>query len=169
MALHQALMWRQLSADVTVFRHTGPGFADDGLEQLAACGIPVVDGEVAGLVVEGDRLTGVRMASGEVVARDAVVVTPRFTARSELLTALGLETVEQVVDGTVVGTFVPAEPTGATAVPGVWVAGNVTALMAQVIGSAAAGLMAGAAINGDLVMDDTRAAVAAARELVALS
>jgi thioredoxin reductase len=67
----------------------------------------------------------------------------------------------------VVGTFVPAEPTGATAVPGVWVAGNVTALMAQVIGSAAAGLMAGAAINGDLVMDDTRAAVAAARELVA--
>jgi hypothetical protein len=29
--------------------------------------------------------------------------------------------------------------------------------------------MAGAAINGDLVLDDTRAAVAAARELVAVS
>jgi thioredoxin reductase len=120
-------------------------------------------------VVDGDRLTGVRMASGEVVARDAVVVTPRFTACSELLTALGLETAEQVVNGAVVGTFVPADPVGATAVPGVWVAGNVTALMAQVIGSAAAGLMAGAAINGDLVMEDTRAAVAAARELVAVS
>jgi len=169
MALHQALMWRQLSADVTVFRHTGPGFADDELEQLAARGIPVVDGEVAGLVVEDDRLTGVRLVSGEVVTREFVVVTPRFTARSELLTTLGLETTEQVVNGTVVGTFVPADPTGATAVPGVWVAGNVTALMAQVIGSAAAGLMAGAAINGDLVMADTRLAVAAARELVAVS
>jgi len=111
----------------------------------------------------------VRMASGEAVAREVVVVTPRFTARSELLTALGLETAEQVVNGTVVGTFVPADPVGATAVPGVWVAGNVTALMAQVIGSAAAGLMAGAAINGDLVLEDTRAAVAAARELVAVS
>jgi thioredoxin reductase len=169
MALHQALMWRQLSADVTVFRHSGHGFAEDELEQLAARGIRVVDGEVAGLVVEDDRLTGVRLVSGEVVAREFVVVTPRFTARSELLTVLGLETTEQVVNGTVVGTFVPADPTGATAVPGVWVAGNVTALMAQVIASAAAGLMAGAAINGDLVAEDTRLAVAAARELVAVS
>jgi thioredoxin reductase len=169
MALHQALMWRQLSADVTVFGHTGPGFTADEREQLAARGIPVVEGEVTELTVDGDRLTGVRLASGEVVARDVVVVSPRFTARSELLTALGLEMAEQVVNGAVVGTYVPAEPTGATAVPGVWVAGNVTALMAQVIGSAAAGLMAGAAINGDLVMDDARAAVAAARELVAVS
>src|SRR5690349_11858523 len=61
MAMHQALMWRQLSADVTVFAHTGPGFGDDELEQLAARGIRVVDGEVAELVVEGDRLTGVRL------------------------------------------------------------------------------------------------------------
>ena len=169
MALHQALMWRQLSDDVTVFRHTGPGFADDELEQLAARGIPVVDGEVVEVTVDGDRLTGVRLSSGEVVSRDVLVVSPRFTARSELLTMLGLEVAEQVVNGAVVGTFVPAEPTGASAVPGVWVAGNVTALMAQVIGSAAAGLMAGAAINGDLVLDDTRTAVAAARDLVAVS
>jgi thioredoxin reductase len=169
MTLHQALLWRQLSADVTVFGHTGPGLTDDEREQLAARGIPVVDGEVTELTVDGDRLTGVRLASGEVVARDVVVVSPRFTARSALLTQLGLETAEHVVDGTVLGTFVPADPTGATAVAGVWVAGNVTALMAQVIGSAAAGLMAGAAINGDLAMADTRAAVAAARELAAVS
>jgi len=169
MAMHQALMWRQLSDDVTVFRHTGPGFPDDEAEQLAARGIPVVDGEVSELLIDGDRLTGVRLASGDVVARDVLVVAPRFTARSELLPSLGLETADQVVNGTVVGTFVPADPTGATAVPGIWVAGNVTALMAQVIGSAAAGLMAGAAINGDLVMDDTRRAVAAARDLVAVS
>jgi thioredoxin reductase (NADPH) len=169
MALHQALMWRQLSADVTVFRHSGRGFAEDEMEQLAARGVRVVDSEVAGLVIEDDRLTGVRLVSGEVVAREFVVVTPRFTARSELLSALGLETTEHVVNGTVVGAFVPADPTGATAVPGVWVAGNVTALMAQVIASAAAGLMAGAAINGDLVAEDTRLAVAAARELVAVS
>jgi SAM-dependent methyltransferase len=39
------------------------------------------------------------------------------------------------------------------------VAGNVSNVMAQVIGSAAAGLMAGAAINGDLVAEDARLAV----------
>ena len=169
LAVHQASLWRQLSDDVTLFRHTGPAPTDDELEQLAARGVRVVDGAVAGLVVEGDRLTGVRLASGEVLPRDVVVVTPTFTARSALLTALGLETAEQAMNGAVVGTFVPADPMGATVVPGVWVAGNVAALQAQVISSAAAGLTAGAAINADLVAEDTRAAVAAARELAAVS
>ena len=98
-----------------------------------------------------------------------VVVAPTFTARSELLASLGLEPVEQLVNGSLVGTYVPADPMGATAVAGVWVAGNVAALQAQVIGSAAAGLNAGAAINADLVAEDARAAVAAARELAAVS
>ena len=63
------------------------------------------------------------------------------------------------MNGARVGTLVPADPTGATAVPGVWVAGNVTDLMAQVIASAAAGLTAGAALNADLIAEDTRLAV----------
>ena len=47
--------------------------------------------------------------------------------------------------------FISADPTGATSVPGVWVAGNVSDLSAQVVVSAAAGLRAGARINADLV------------------
>jgi thioredoxin reductase len=43
-------------------------------------------------------------------------------------------------------------------VPGVYVAGNVADVQAQVITSAAAGLAAGAAINADLVMTDAAAA-----------
>jgi len=46
---------------------------------------------------------------------------------------------------------------------GVWVAGNVTDLPAQVVTSAAAGLAAGAAINGDLIAADTKTAVDAHR------
>ena len=41
--------------------------------------------------------------------------------------------------GHVIGSYVAADPTGATEVPGVWVAGNVANLMEQVIGAAAAG------------------------------
>jgi thioredoxin reductase len=89
----------------------------------------------------------------------AAVVAPRFTARADVLTSLGLETVEQQVDGHVVGTYVPADPMGATAVPGVWVAGNVADLKSQVIAAAAAGLNAAAAINADLITEDTRRAV----------
>ena len=105
-------------------------------------------------------LTGVRLAGGDRVDLDALVVAPRFTARAELLAPLGLEPVEFRFGDHLVGTRIEADPTGLTAVPGVWVAGNVTELQAQVMGAAAAGLMAGAAINADLVAEDGRRAVA---------
>src|SRR5690606_41806926 len=57
-----------------------------------------------------------------------------------------------------------ADATGRTDVPGVWAAGNVTELSAQVAPAAAAGLGAGAQINADLVAEETRQAVAARRE-----
>jgi hypothetical protein len=49
-------------------------------------------------------------------------------------------------------------------VPGVWVAGNVTDLAAQVGAAAAVGAMAGAQINADLVAEETRQAIAAYRD-----
>jgi thioredoxin reductase len=161
MAVHQALMWRQWSADVTLFEHTGPAPTDDEREQLAARDIRVVSGEVTGLEIGGGRLSGVRLAGGDVVPRRALVVAPRFTARAGVLTALGLETVPQEMNGHVVGSYVPADPTGATAVPGVWVAGNVADLRAQVISAAAAGLNTAAMLNADLIAEDVRLAVAA--------
>lgn len=163
LAVHQALMWRQWSDDVTLFLHTGPEPSEQEYEELAARGVAVVDGEVAGLEIADDRFTGVRLASGRVVPREALVVQARFTARSAVLESLGIEPVAQEMAGTVIGTYVPTDPTGATEVPGVWAAGNVTRLNEQVIGAAAAGLMAAAAVNGDLITEDTRLAVAARR------
>jgi thioredoxin reductase len=60
-----------------------------------------------------------------------------------------------------VGDRVPSETAGQTAVPGVWVAGNVTDMTAQVGAAAAQGALAGAHINADLVAEETREAVAA--------
>ena len=51
------------------------------------------------------------------------------------------------------GARVAADRTGATAVPGVWVAGNLTDPGAQVVWAAAGGVGAGAAINFDLILD----------------
>jgi thioredoxin reductase len=159
--VHQALMWRQWSADLTLFLHTGPEPSEDEREQLAARGIAVVPGVVAGLDVDAGRLTGVRLADGRVVARRALVVSPRFVARGGVLASLGLEAAPVEMNGHVVGSAVAADPTGATAVPGVFVAGNVTDLRAQVISSAAAGLNTAAMLNADLIAEDVRLAVAA--------
>jgi thioredoxin reductase len=161
MAVHSALLFRQLSDDVIVFRHTTPALPAEQAEQLAARGIAVIDGEVSALEISDDRLAGVRLRSGEFVARQAVVVTPRCIARAELLAEVGLTTVDFTMAGHVLASYLPADPTGATDVPGVWAAGNIVDPTAQVIGSAAAGLKAGAAINADLVSEDTDRAVAA--------
>src|SRR4051812_10117777 len=132
-AVHHALLWRQWSADVVLFRHTSPEPSEQEGERLAARGIAVVEGRVAGLVTDGDRLTGVRLADGTLVEREAVVVSPRFTARADLLAELGLAAETVLREGVPFATAVPAGPTGATAVPGVWVAGNVADPAAQVI------------------------------------
>ncbi len=162
-AAHQALMWRQWSADLTLFLHTGPEPTPQEREELTARGIRAVTGEVAGLELAEGRLHGVRLTTGEVVTCTALVVSPRFTARSGVLSSLGLQSVEQELNGRVYGSAVSADAFGATDVPGVWVAGNVTDLRAQVITAAAAGLGAGAAINADLIAEDTRRAVEARR------
>ena len=161
MAAHQAQLFRQLSPHVTVFLHDSPEPGPEQRLELGARGIAMVEGRVSGLEVVGDRLTGVRLASGTVVPVEALVVAPRFVGGSPLLDSLGLPAVPVEMNGQPFGDAVPADPGGATVVPGVWVAGNVTDLGAQLIGAAAAGLKAGAMINADLVAADTQAALAA--------
>ncbi|MYW00259.1 NAD(P)/FAD-dependent oxidoreductase [Streptomyces sp. SID3343] len=160
-AFHQALLFRQLSPDVTVFLHTGGDPTDEQWEQLAALGIDVVDGEVRALEVDDrDRLSGVRLASGRSVAVDALVVAPRFEARAGFLAELGLAVTEHPMG---MGGQLTADAGGFTGVEGVWAAGNVTDLMAGVPAAAASGTQAAAAINLDLIGADARAAVAARR------
>ena len=158
-AAHQALLFRQLSPHVTVLRHAGPALTDEQREQFAALGIAVIDGPVASVEAGDGGLTGVRLADGTSVPLDALIVAPRMTANAELLLPLGLVPAEVRMAGQVVGTQVEAGPAGATSVPGVWVAGNVAGIQEQVITAAAAGLMAGAAINADLAAEDAAVAV----------
>lgn len=80
-------------------------------------------------------------------------------ANADLLAPFGLAPVEVSFGEQVTATRITADPGGATSVPGIYVAGNVTDPQAQVITSAAAGLMAGAAINMDLVPENARHAV----------
>ncbi|MEV7013979.1 NAD(P)/FAD-dependent oxidoreductase [Streptosporangium sp. NPDC051022] len=160
MSVHQALLFRQWSADVTFFTHTRPSPTGEESEQLAARGIRVVDGEVASLEIEQDRLVGVRLDDGTLVGREVLTVSPRMTARAGFLAPLGLRPVEHPSG---MGEHIPCEAGGRTDVPGVWVAGNVTDLAAHVGAAAAAGALAAAQINADLVAEETRRAVAARR------
>ncbi|WP_432479495.1 NAD(P)/FAD-dependent oxidoreductase [Nocardioides sp. GXQ0305] len=151
-SVHQALLFSQLSDDVVLVTHAAPPLDDEQAGLVAARGVRVVSGEVTGVEVADDRLTGLRLSDGTLVEREVVAVATRMVARAGFLGDLGLHPVEHPSG---MGVHLPAEPvTGRTDVPGVWAAGNVVDLSAQVGASAAAGAMAGAHINADLVMAD---------------
>ncbi|MFG2343231.1 NAD(P)/FAD-dependent oxidoreductase [Streptomyces phaeochromogenes] len=158
MAVHQALMVSQWSKDVTLFLHTvaEDELADEDLRRLAAAGVDVVPGEVAGLVVDDDRLTGIRLTDGTTHERSVLFVAPRAIPRTGLLERLGAELQE-----TPFGTYAAVDPTGLTSVPGVWAAGNAIGFGEQVVNAASGGYRAGATINGELLFTDLDAAVRA--------
>lgn len=105
-----------------------------------------------------------RLANGRVVACRDVVVSPVFTAQAELLVQLGVTATDFLIGDVAIGTHVATDPTGATAVAGVWVAGNVADPVETAIGAAAAGLRVAHAINLDLITDDAGAAVRARKD-----
>jgi thioredoxin reductase len=156
MAMHQVQMFRQLSSDVTLFLHTAADLTDEQGELLAALSVRVVSGRVEAVEETDGSLSGVRLGSGASVPLDALVVAPRFAANSALLESLGVKIAEHPMG---IGYSAEVDAQGRTSVPGVWAAGNVADPVAQVMASSAAGLMAGAAINGDLIAEDAQTAV----------
>ncbi len=121
----------------------------------------MVNGHVESLRTIDDALSAVVLTDGSTHPLQALVVAPTFTARTAVALSLGLDV---TVDPRGIGTFLESDATGLTSMPGVWAAGNVTDLTAQVITAAAAGLMAGAAINADLITEELQKAVQAYRK-----
>ncbi|TPQ18515.1 NAD(P)/FAD-dependent oxidoreductase [Streptomyces sporangiiformans] len=155
MSVHQALIVTQWSKNVTLFLHTVDenDIPDEDLRKLAAAGVKVVPGEVAGIVVEHDQLTGVRLTDGSAHDRSVLFVLPRAIPRTGLLERLGAD-----LEETPFGVYAAVDETGRTSVPGVWAAGNTTGFAEQIVNAASAGYRAAATINGELVFGDIEAA-----------
>ncbi|HEY7596696.1 MAG TPA: NAD(P)/FAD-dependent oxidoreductase [Actinophytocola sp.] len=143
MAAMKALLVRNWSADVVLFPGPDPLGEITADERLAARGIEVVPGEIARVVVAGDRLTGVEVG-GRFVPRSAIFVNPTFVPADGLLTSLGCETDDEG--------WVRTDAAGRTSVPGVWAAGNVVDPHSQLITAAGAGSYTAAQLNNELVL-----------------
>jgi thioredoxin reductase len=160
-AFQESLLLRQWSDDVTVFLHQGPAPTGTQREHLLARNVRLVGGTVESLIVRDDRLTGLRLSDATVVPIRALLVAPVAAPRRELLHSLGIE-VRGGADA--LGSIV--DPTGRSAVDGVWLAGNVGDETAQVVDAASSGSRAAVSINADLVLEDVARAVAARRAVV---
>jgi len=159
-AVHLALLVRQLSADVTLLLHDAFEPSTDEWADLVARDVRVRPGRVTGVRVDDDALTGL-VLDGDVVPCDAVFVGSRAVL-DDVVDGLGLATTSLDVLGEDLGRAVTVGPTGATSVPGVWAAGNVTGPHHALASSIAAGSLAGAHVNASLVTSDVARARAGA-------
>ncbi|MGH3516689.1 MAG: NAD(P)/FAD-dependent oxidoreductase, partial [Haloechinothrix sp.] len=71
-SVHQALLFRQLSDDVTLFLHTMPDPGEETWDQLAALDIRVVIGVVDRLRAENDVLKAIVLDDGQEFPADAL-------------------------------------------------------------------------------------------------
>jgi len=156
-SVHQALLFSQLTDEITLVAHSHVPDAE-ARSLLAGAGVAVVEAHVDRVEAEEGVIHGLRLDDGNLLPARAVVVAPRSVPRGTLLSSLGIETVAHPSGA---GDHVEVDLLGQSAVPGVYLAGNVTDLGAQVMGAAAAGTRAGAAVNIDLVMSDAREKVVA--------
>ena len=141
MALHQVQMFRQLSDDITLFLHTAPELTEEQWEELAARGIAVVQGK-GRAARGGGRQADRSPAGGRQCHPAAGSCGPDHSAGAGELpgrprSGAGRPRGQRRRDRHAI----PVDARGATEVPGVFAAGNVTDPMAQVMSSAAAGLM----------------------------
>jgi len=154
--LHPAGLFRQLSARLTLVLHEGVDAGDPEVELLRAAGVHVVDDRVRSIVTGDDgHVVAVELSGGDRIDADAVAVGARFSVRAEPFASLGLR---PVAHPSGLGDFVESDATGATAVPGLSAAGNVTDPNQQVLQAAANGSRVGAMISSSLALEDIEAA-----------
>ncbi|WP_405218263.1 FAD-dependent oxidoreductase [Agrococcus sp. Ld7] len=159
-AIHHAMLFRQLSDDVTLFLQGAAEPTPEQSEQLAALHVRVVRSPVVSLVLDGRRLQAAALDDGQRYGLDALVVAPRFEVRTELFESLGGAAVP-----TPWGRQVAADARGTTAVPGVFAAGNASEQMAMVAAAMASGVATGSGVHGSLASADLEAEVQARRTI----
>ena len=137
---------------LTLFLNDAVEPTDEDWDKLAARSITVVNGAVASVDGVDGVLTGLTFRQGSSFDVQALAVGTRMEARSGLLESLGL-TSQAHPSGA--GRYIEAGAMGATTVPGVYAAGNVSNLMAQVVTAAAEGVMTGAGVNADRIISHT--------------
>ena len=144
-ALHFTKLIRGWTSDLMLFTDGDPQLTDSDVERIRANGIIVRTEAVQRL--EGlDELEAVVLENGEVIERTALFIRPKQEIRSSLPQQLGCVITPQG--------RVEADAMGRTNVARVYVAGDIAPGHQSVPSAAAAGAVAGAGLNLELLADE---------------
>ncbi|KQW07533.1 pyridine nucleotide-disulfide oxidoreductase [Leifsonia sp. Root4] len=140
----RALLISQWSTDLIVFTNGADAVSEPEQRALEARGIAVERRPITDVVGEQGRMTGVLLADGETIPREAGFVRPAWTPAIDYLDGLGIAL---DADG-----LIAVDTCGRTSVPGVYAAGDSTAPgPEQLIIAAGHGAAVAAALNRDLL------------------
>lgn len=145
MSVHQAMLVRDWSDDVTLFAN-GMELADDDRAALGRRGVKIVEPPVASVAGRDGRLEAIRLADGRSTPLDALFVAPRTAPTGALHTDLGC----RLADGPM-GPYIEVDDRRATSVPGVTAAGDAARPMAVASLAASDGTMAGSMAHFSLL------------------
>jgi thioredoxin reductase len=146
MAVHQAVLVRDWSADVTLFTHGVMQPDADQRALLAERGIRIEERPVAALVGDSPELSAVRLVDGDEIAIEAMFTTLQTRMASPLAEQLGCE----FEDGPF-GMMIRTDARKVTTVPGVFAAGDAARVPPNATLAAADGVLAGSSAHQSLV------------------
>ncbi len=119
---------------------------DTAREQMARCGVRIVETAIARLEGNGGELEGVRFQDGSFLPRKVLFFSPGQRQRSRLAEELGCKFCEDEC--------IHCDEKSATSIPGLYAAGNASRGVQLVIAAAAEGTLAAVAMNNELVEAD---------------
>lgn len=152
LALHAALLYRQLTNRLTLLIDHGVELDDAQRDRWLRAGVDVRRGSAVAVTTRPDaELVVLTLADGEHLEVDAVAVTTRVRARVEPFAALGVRTAAHPSG---LGDVLSVDGSGATGVSGVWAAGNVADPSQHVAQATANGSWVGAMVSFDLAEED---------------
>ncbi|SDI03512.1 Thioredoxin reductase [Arthrobacter subterraneus] len=149
-SVHQALLVRQFSTDVTLFTHEMETLDAQAADALASREVKVVGGRVRALLGGSESLAGVRLDNGDLHPCEALFYEPAATVDTSIVQVPECRTGENGC--------VSTDETGRTSVDGVWAVGNAADPAAQVISAAGDAYRLAVAVNAALIDDDVAVA-----------
>lgn len=147
-SLHQVMLLRNLTDNLTLCPAVGWELTGEQREKLTRCGIRVLEEPIASLERTGGQLEAIRFIDGTLLSCEALFIRPKTTHRTSFARDLGCKINENHI--------VQVDLRGRTSIDGVYAAGDIASPMRSVAIAVAQGAAAGYGINAELVDRDFR-------------
>ncbi len=139
-------MLANLTPEVTIFTQGAATFTDEQQPTLQKRNIKVVETDISRVVHQNGYIQQVVLADGESIPLAALYAKPRFVQHTFIPAQLGCEFTEHG--------YIKVDNMQRTNIPGVYACGDNTTPMRSVSAAVAAGTMAGAALNKEMVDEE---------------